>query len=92
MISSNDDDGFTFRGRFRNKEEAFAIGYEDSQKVHNALKWIIRKQGVYYDGMYLVTWESNLQPLPNWQADSDTISAFGRGSDWEEGSVEEEWE
>lgn len=92
LISSNDDKYFTFRGRFRDKEEAFAIGYEDSQKIHNALKWIIRKQGVYYDGMYLVTWESNLQPLPDWQADSDTISVFGREDGWEEGSVEDEWE
>lgn len=89
LISSNDDKEFTFRGRFRDKEEAFAIGYEDSQEVHNALKWIIRKQGTYYDGMCLVTWESKLQPLPDWQAGSDTIS---KSQEWEKDSVESEWE
>ena len=35
LISSNDEANFTFRGRFLSKEEAFAIGYEDSQKVHS---------------------------------------------------------
>ena len=44
LISSNDKDNFTYRGRFATKEEAFAIGNETSQKVHNALKWIIRRQ------------------------------------------------
>lgn len=70
LISSNDGENFTFLGRFLNKEEAFAIGYEDSQKAHNALKWLIRQQGINYGGMYLVTWESHLHGLPDWQGDS----------------------
>ena len=41
LISANDSQNFTYRGRFASKEEAFAIGHESSQKVHNALKWII---------------------------------------------------
>ena len=45
LISSNDEANYTFRGRFSTKEQAFAIGNETSQKMHNALKWIIRKQG-----------------------------------------------
>ena len=73
MISSNDEANFTFKGRFLTKEEAFAIGYEDSQKVHNALKWILRKQGTSYDGMYFVTWESNSGQIPDWLSDSDEI-------------------
>lgn len=76
LISSNDESNYTFRGRFSSKEEAFAIGYEDSQKAHNALKWIIRKQGVNYDSLCLVTWESDLQPMPDWQADSDTNCSY----------------
>ncbi|MDO4279403.1 MAG: type I-C CRISPR-associated protein Cas8c/Csd1 [Lachnoclostridium edouardi] len=70
LISSNDETNFTFRGRFLSKEEAFSIGYEDSQKAHNVLKWLIRQQGTNYDSMYLVTWESHLCGLPNWQEDS----------------------
>lgn len=73
LISSNDEKNFTFRGRFRSKEEAFAIGYEESQKAHNALKWLIRQQGTNYGGMYLVTWESHLHRLPDWQQDAAAI-------------------
>lgn len=64
MISSNDESGFTYRGRFENKEQAFSIGYDFSQKMHNALKWLVKKQGISIDSMTLVVWESNLQPLP----------------------------
>ncbi len=73
LISSNDADNFTYRGRFVTREEAFAIGYEDSQKVHNALKWIIRKQGKSYGSMCLVTWESDLCKIPDWRKDTDSI-------------------
>ncbi len=70
LISSNDTSGYTFRGRFCDNEEAFAIGYEDSQKVHNALKWIIRKLGINYGSLYFVTWRSDLVELPDWQSNS----------------------
>lgn len=70
LISSNDEANYTFRGRFLSKEEAFAIGYKDSQKAHNALKWLIRQQGTNCGGMYLVTWEDHLYGLPDWQGDT----------------------
>ena len=73
LISCNDTSNFTFKGRFANKEEAFVIGYEDSQKAHNALKWIIRKQGSHFDSLYFVTWESNLEYIPGWQKGADEI-------------------
>lgn len=81
LISANDESNYTFRGRFRSKEEAFAIGYEDSQKAHNALKWIIRKQGCSYDSLCIVTWESNLQEVPDWQSDSEKICAGAESLD-----------
>ena len=62
LLSSNDNSGYTFRGRFRTSAEAFSIGYDASQKVHNALKWIIRRQGYQRDGLCVVTWESDLKP------------------------------
>ena len=62
LLSSNDSDGYTFRGRFHNSGEAFSIGYEASQKAQSALKWIIRKQGYRRDGLCVVTWESDLKP------------------------------
>ena len=73
LISSNDDQNYTYRGRFRDKEEAYAIGYEDSQKMHNALKWIIRKQGSNLGGLCIVTWESDLHQLPEWKNSSEQI-------------------
>lgn len=73
LISSNDNSGFTFRGRFATKEEAFAIGYEESQNAHNALKWLIRRQGKNYNGLVIVVWESNLLPLPDFDAGTDEI-------------------
>ena len=44
LISTNDANGFTYRGRFVSKKEAISIGYETSQKIHNALRWLIQKQ------------------------------------------------
>lgn len=79
LISSNDESNFTYRGRFHDKTEAFAIGYESSQKVHNALKWILRKQGCSWDGLYTVTWESDLNPLPEWNQDTYNICAQSQG-------------
>lgn len=73
LFSSNDSDGYTYRGRFADKKEAFAIGYEDSQKLHNALKWIIRRQGKNYKELCVVTWETNLCDIPEWDDSTDGI-------------------
>lgn len=64
LISSNDESGFSYRGRFKNKEEAFAVSYNFSQKMHNALKWLIQKQGIRFDSMTLIVWASALQEIP----------------------------
>lgn len=73
LISANDSQNFTYRGRFTSKEEAFAVGNETSQKAHNALKWIIRKQGTFFDTMTIVTWESNQLSMPKWERDTEAI-------------------
>lgn len=65
LISSNDESGFTYRGRFDSKEQAFAVSYDFSQKMHNALKWMIQRQGVAIDSMVILVWESSNQPLPD---------------------------
>ena len=79
LFSSNDETYFTFRGRFTDKSEAVAIGYMDSQKIHNALKWIIRKQGYSWDDLTVVIWSSDLKPLPDMKADTDTICEEAEG-------------
>lgn len=73
LFSANDETYFTFRGRFRNKTEAISIGYIDSQKIHNALKWIIRKQGYSWGDLTVATWESDLLSIPDCKEDTDTI-------------------
>lgn len=56
LISSNDTTGFTYRGRFDSADEAFAISYEVSQKAHNALKWLITRQGQRVGDKVFVLW------------------------------------
>lgn len=64
LISSNDENGFTYRGRFSNKEEAISVSYDFSQKFHNSLKWLINRQGISIDSLTLVVWASGLVPIP----------------------------
>lgn len=86
LISSNDSQNFTYRGRFVSREEAFAVGNETSQKIHNALKWIIRKQGTFFDTLAVVTWESNRLSMPRWNADTEVIASE---YDWDDEEPEE---
>lgn len=64
LISANDTSGFTFRGRFNKSGEAVGISYDVSQKAHNALKWLIIKQGKAIDDRVFLVWENNGQALP----------------------------
>jgi CRISPR-associated protein Csd1 len=45
LISSNDLTGFTYLGRFKEDEEASGISFEVTQKAHNALRWLVSRQG-----------------------------------------------
>jgi len=46
LISSNDKSGFTYRGRFEDDDQqAYTVSLEVSQKAHNALLWLIDRQG-----------------------------------------------
>ena len=44
LISSNDTAGYTFRGKFIDSDEAASVGFEVTQKAHNALRWLIARQ------------------------------------------------
>lgn len=65
LFSANDDSGYSYRGRFNSKEESVSISYDFSQKIHNALRWLIQKQGEAFDTMTLVVWASALQEIPD---------------------------
>ncbi len=71
LISTNDESGFSYRGRFRSKEDAISVSYDFSQKAHNALKWLIAKQGNHLGSLTMVAWESSLRELPDLLEDSE---------------------
>ncbi len=89
LISANDSDGFTYRGRFAAKDQAYAVGYDVSQKAHNALRWLIQKQGYTRDESAFVCWMVNRDmPLPDLMKDSvNAMSSIGElefEDDWME--------
>ncbi|MDE6983882.1 MAG: type I-C CRISPR-associated protein Cas8c/Csd1, partial [Lachnospiraceae bacterium] len=71
LLSGNDESGFTYRGRFASKEQAVSVGYDASQKAHNALRWLIQKQGYTRDESAIVCWITNRDmQLPDIMQDS----------------------
>ncbi len=68
LISTNDDKGYTYRGRFENESQPYALGYESSQKIHSALTWLVKKQGVHSGSQSkrtFVCWNSQGKKTPN---------------------------
>lgn len=74
LISSNDSDGFTFRGRFTDGKDdagrqACSVGYIESQKAHNALRWLIARQKYHkVEDEFVrcfVAWAVNYKPIPS---------------------------
>ena len=70
LISSNDTGGYTFRGRFDKSEEALTVGYEESQKAHNALRWLIARQGAKNGDQVVVAWSVKSADAPPILVDS----------------------
>lgn len=84
LISANDNSGFTFRGRFKTSKEAVSISYEVSQKAHNALKWLIHRQGKTIDERVFLVWGNDNDPVPNTDEDIvDMMRHSGREIDRE---------
>lgn len=73
LFSAGDKKYFTYRGRFSDREEAFEVGEDTSQKLHSALNWIIRKQGKAFGSMSIAVWESVMKCLPSWDAGTDEL-------------------
>lgn len=98
LISSNDNEGFTFRGLFTDGKDdsgkqACTVGYVESQKAHNTLRWLIRRQGYHkVEDEFVkcfVAWAVSCKPIPDpcassWdflgedlQIDNETTSQTG---------------
>lgn len=56
LISSNDDKGFTFRGRFDLPSEAACVGRVTTEKAHNALRWLIGRQAYSHGDQVILSW------------------------------------
>lgn len=81
LISSNDNSGFTFRGRFTSSEEACGVGFRVTQEAHSALRWLIARQG-RRDGeqQAVVAWAVSGVDIPDPMADSFSF-LFGGAAD-----------
>lgn len=83
LISANDTENFTYKGRFADATEALTVGFLSSQKAHNALKWVISNDGFTFGDskMRMICWSpkgkktpSPLMSLfPKFKADEKTI-------------------
>ena len=64
LISANDNENFTYRGRFIDKDECLAIGYDTSQKIHAALRYCFNNFKVIVSGRAFACWATNNKPVP----------------------------
>lgn len=64
LLSSNDTDGYTFRGRFEDAPQAFGVSSIVTQKAHSALRWLIERQGARGDQVF-VAWAVAGKPVPD---------------------------
>jgi CRISPR-associated protein Csd1 len=77
LISANDINGFTYRGRFLNHGQANAVSYDVTQKAHNALRWLISnpKQAFRNGDQVYVSWAVSGKAIPQPSADMWDIMA-----------------
>lgn len=72
LISSNDTAGYTFRGRFVCAEEAACVSADVSAKAHNALRWLISRQGIRNGDQVTVAWAISGKTVPSPMKDIST--------------------
>jgi len=78
LISDNDKENFTYRGRFSTSREAFAVSYDSSQRAHQFLRYIACERGIKCDSQVIVTFtipqskEDSYLPQPP-VSDSDDL-------------------
>lgn len=87
LISSNDNSGFTFRGRFITADEACTISAESSQKMHNALSWLIDRQGYHNDTQNIVAWAVSGEDIPDPMKGTDPYDYDDMDEDYNAGQA-----
>jgi CRISPR-associated protein Csd1 len=73
LISANDAEGMTFRGRFSDSGQAAAVGSDVTQKAHNALRWLIDRQGIRNGDQVTVAWAISGKQVPQPLADPQSF-------------------
>lgn len=81
LISANDSSGYTFRGRFLDAQQAVSVGFEVTQKAHNALRWLLSRQGYRNGDHVTVSWAVSGAQVPQpfsdpneWGSEIDDLS------------------
>jgi len=87
LISSNDSGGYTYRGRFIDDAEACGIGFDVSQKAHNALSWLIARQGFRNGDQAYVSWAVSGKPIP--EPLQDTWSMLPNSDEYDLNEIDE---
>ncbi|MBE9573148.1 MAG: type I-C CRISPR-associated protein Cas8c/Csd1, partial [Proteobacteria bacterium] len=72
LVSANDMSGFTFRGRFTDTKKSISnkgsqslgISFEVTQKAHNALRWLVSRQGYRNGDQVYVAWAVSGKSIP----------------------------
>lgn len=65
LISAKDNEfPFQYKGRFAEDRSAANVSYDASIRAHNALSWLVSRQGFQKYGMTLVAWNINGCPVP----------------------------
>lgn len=67
LISANDKQNFTYRGRFSDPSQVASVSYEASQKAHNALQWLVTEQGsrAVIGGRTFLCWNPKGKEVPH---------------------------
>lgn len=90
LISSNDTSGYTYRGKFLEDSQASGIGFEISQKAHNALIWLIQNQAFRNGDQVYVAWAVSAKATPELLTDSYSQMAENFDDEADLSEVEEE--
>lgn len=68
LISSNDTNGYTFRGRFIDADQACGVGFVVTQQAHKALQWLLsfeRRQAFRNGNQVIVAWAVSGKSVPD---------------------------
>lgn len=82
LVSSNDSAGFTFRGRFLDWSQAAGVSFDVTQKAHNALRWLISRQGYRNGDQVYVAWAVSGKEIP--EPLQDTYAMISADAPFEE--------